>query len=334
MFYSLNRFLFLGLIAASTLAACNSLKGKEEKVKLENLSADTLEIGGLDPELFGVKPLFLPPTVPANILSPEKRAEFITEHYWQDKSLADTSLVGSRALSYRRTIMDFLGFATSLPADKAKEWLLKPLKKSNGSILLYTLSCYYEYLYKVSSPLQSKAHYRHVLEWAQSSPKLLRQYQEEAERLLSIVERNLIGNKAEDFSYKTIDGITHRLSRSFAPLRLLIFYSPDCERCHRELEELGQNETLMASVERRELEILYINPNIGGQQHLRVDSIGSATSSIVYGLSIEDLLALGLYDIQAWPTIYLLGSSGEVLLGDVTMADVVSYIESYIKDRK
>lgn len=312
--YIVILILFLVLIL-SCKSRNNILRYPDNNVKKITLLSDSISIDILN---LGGKSCFV------HKLNPRERALYEANHYWDSINLEDTTITYND--SYMRSVVaNFIGLVSSVDSIESKKLICIPLEKSNDKSLRKILYIYYIYLYRYSSLLKNLYLYDSVLSWCLTSSKINDAEKVKAGNLLATIRRNKINSLSEDFEYLGIDSVKRRMHRGHAKRMLLIFYSPDCYLCRNEATTMSKNEILSNFVKQNILDILFIYP--GSNTILWTENLDMIPSFAKVGIAYDDIISKGIYDIQAWPTIYLLDENKYVIMKDCELKDVINYIE-------
>ncbi len=181
---------------------------------------------------------FTLPVVPGDLREPAQRADYVCRHYWDS---VDWHKVNPSDSLDRRSVEEALAdYATILPLlpdtarrEVAGEWLGK-VRQSGEDTWRMALSLARQYLYEPASPVFSLDLYDAVAEAAAGLAPEDERLALESEEL----SHGRPGTKAGDFGMTTRDGEVSTLHAAIESLGdkeeiLVIFYSPDCEDCHR-----------------------------------------------------------------------------------------------------
>lgn len=263
------------------------------------------------------------PYIPPHIQSTEERAQYLLKHFWDERSLADTTLIERKDFEHSYT--DYCGLLVSFPADSVKQDIVFPLEQSNGSMLLYALSLYQSMLYDTSSPTVSEDHYRYVLEWMIRSPKIKGEHQDQAKSLLSLINKNRVGSIAEDFIYTKADGSRHHLKNSHSAQTLLILVNPNTPNYHNLLDKIARHPTVSKLIQGKQLSIKVIYVQTSMEQFvLDTEQLPKIFEA---GYDAEDkILTDQLYNIKTHPTMYLIDRKGQVLLKEASLERLEQYL--------
>lgn len=263
------------------------------------------------------------PYIPQHIQLTQERAQYLLKHFWDKKNLADTTLIGRKEIE--QNYMDYCGLLVSFPAESVKEYIVYPLEQNHGEMLLYTLSIYQSMLHNTNSPVASEDHYRYVLEWATRSPKIKDLHQEKAKNLLSLINKNRVGYTVEDFIYTKIDGSRHHL-RNFRSARTLLILISTNNPTHTELiNQIADQPDIAKLLKNKQLDIKVIYLQTSVEQF--ISDSQQLPQAFEAGHDAENkILTDQLYDIKPYPTMYLIDHKGQVLLKDVSLEQLESYL--------
>ncbi len=264
------------------------------------------------------------PQVPQGMNNLFEQETFMIKHYWNRFDFKDKSILTSLD-EYEILVSDFLSLIVSADEKSySSEDLLYPLEHTTDSILAETLKLYRKYLYEANSPLAHEQSFKQVLKWELETPRMNKEQKEEARLLLDLVSKNKVGTMATDFIYELKDGSKHHLYNLLRPHTLVIFAQKDCEQCSFIRDILSENANLQNEVKSGRLEILYLYL---GTKPNEVELDTKLSQFITFAFDSEDkVMSQQLYDIKAFPTLYLIRRGGEVALKDCSL----SYCENYL----
>lgn len=263
----MNRKTIHTIILALTVVACSPTK-KEQPVAVKRFSL---------------------PEVPAMLVTPEQKTEFIATHYWDNFDFSDTTLI-SRTDITEQAFADFvnmLSIASPQLIDKGATALMGKAS-ADSAMYAHFVTLSEKYLYDPNSPLRNEDIYIAVLkniianETLDDSRKIRPRYQ------LRMALRNRKGDKATDFAYTTPTGSKARLYQAKGDPLLLFFYRPECETCKSVKEYIANREI------DKQVKILFVNPD-------------------------TDVYLDTIYDLRASPVLYLLDKNKKVLLKDASI---------------
>ncbi len=269
------------------------------------------------------------PEVPAELTLPAERAAYVIGHFWDEMDFSDTLL--SRNVEFVER--NFAEYASLFPharpdtIDCLVGGLLGRCAADLGAYL--TMADVAEkYLFEAGSPMRNYDHYRSFLEAlaAQGSP-LDSLRRERYAHQLEMVRRNGRGELASDFTAVRSDGRrgTFRQLLPGTPLRLVLFYDPECDDCVDAIDAIQASAVIGEAVGSGRLGIAAVCATCGAE------ALGATAGKIPSGwtemrAADEPLTDMELYLLPSFPTLYLLDGSGRVVLRDVEPLDVSDYL--------
>ena len=154
--------------------------------------------------------------------------------------------------------------------------------------------------------------------------KIVKKYLDNSERI-NMLQKNQMGQKANDFSFEDKAGLQHRLYDIDAPLILLIFNNPDCSLC-QQAEELIEGDDVIEKICRTGiLRIVAITPDADYDEWMR----HQYPDNWIVGYDKEKIIySQRLYDIQRLPCMYLLGRNKKVLLKEADYERTHKYLSA------
>ena len=174
------------------------------------------------------------------------------------------------------------------------------------------------YLYNPMSPVRNEEQYmiflREILR-CDSLPEQIRQRNIENLRLVSLNRPGMIAN---DFMFIDRDGVTATLQSLFDTgddrQLLLVFYDPECTHCTEILESLARDAKITSDIEGGHLRVLAVYTE--GNRDLWERTKGEMPAQWRVACDLSGIVDKELYDIPAMPSLYLLDSTGRVVLKD------------------
>lgn len=284
--------------------------------------------------------VFKLPHIPAALVTPESRIDYLTKHYWDNFDFADTALISKPEIT-EQAFADFIDLLTGLPAPMADSALTRMIKAStvDSTMFAHFTDLSEKYLYDPNSPLRNEELYIPVLRYLTDSPhldslsKLRPRYQ------LELALKNRPGDMAADFTYTLASGKRDRMSHIRADYTILFFNNPDCGDCIRVKEYMDMSPAIGGQLRRqcapgktatnsgsRELAVLALYPE--GDIPLWQNT--KYPAGIINAYDAGQKIAAGqLYDLKAMPTLYLLDKDKRVILKDAP----VERIEQWLIDK-
>lgn len=272
--------------------------------------------------------------IPENIQEPLQRAKYVLEHFF-DRWPAETleQLVDPAAME--QGLVDYLAVYSSMPAGSvSQEDLLRPLKVMRGKALSEALRLYTKYLYESGSPLKNHTFYIQALQWATTSPQVEYVDQVVYKDMLSLVSQNQVGKPATDFAITlaqpAAEGYTFADTTLYAlrdKPKVVIFYTPGCDRCTHLLAEVSHDQILQRAIEGGKAEILYVSLVYERSEWEKGLADLPPFGTPAFNGDLR-LLEESLYDLAVTPVIYVISSDGIVLQRDSSLADVRRYVST------
>lgn len=232
-------------------------------------------------------------------------------------------------------LVDYLAIYGSMPAGSvSQEDLLRPLKVMRGKALSEALRLYTKYLYESASPLKNHTLYIQALQWAISAPQVEYVDQVVYKDMLSLVSQNQVGTPASDFAITlaqpAAEGYTFADTTLYAlrdKPKVVIFYTPGCDRCTHLLEEVSHDQILQRATERGKAEILYVSLVYERSEWERGLADLPTFGTPAFNGDLR-LLDESLYDLAVTPVIYVISPDGVVLQRDTSLAEVRRYVST------
>ncbi len=307
---------FVELVFLLVATAC----GTENKEKGNKAKRQTQEQKQVD-----LPPAFPPPSIPTTIQTPEGRANYFIEHFWDNCSFDSKELLKEKA-RLEQSLANLLGIVASFPSSKNIPALLYPLQHSSDSLLLYFSKQYKHYLYEPNSPFFNEELYLPIVEYLATASRVDIATKERSKFQLKLLQKNRIGKKAENFSFITSQGEKKSLNDFKGKLTVLFFFTPGCHSCESALSLLSSDIFFQNSVKKERISFLMIDAEQDYEEFL--NSIKELPNLGLVGFN-EDarVTEVPLYDLKASPTIYLLDQEGLVIGKDIDAASLLSYLK-------
>ena len=291
----LLRNILVSLILFSIICSCDNSRKQD---RLETVSVDSIT------EL----PL---PSVPSGITTTEDRAAFVARHFWDALDFRSDPLAVDTAFM-EQNFANFISVLAVTPQDRAGEAVQGLCKMALGNPDAFSLleSVAEKYLDDPNSPMRDEETYIHFLRHISEAPFLSDVERIRPRHRLADALKNRPGSQAADFGFVDRSGSSTTLMRELAPnpLNLLIFYDPDCSQCK---EIMGR---LSALALPQEVGIIAVDVEDDHDAWQRTKDSLPARWQV--GFATTPVLDDGLYVLAASPTLYLLDSTGKVILKD------------------
>ncbi len=240
------------------------------------------------------------PEIPETLRTPEERATYLSLHFWDTFDFtADPAAPGT--VPRDGIEQAFVDFISVLPMSSERHKALASFMRAsarNPELFRYFMELADKYLYEPASPMHDDEMYMYILNAAVKSraPK--------AEKVrprwqLAKMKMNAVGKKAEDFEYMDGDA-AKTLRKTEGEYVLVFFHDPECRDCRFMKVQLDASEEIQEMVADGRMKIVSV------------------------GIDNEDkmLYYSELYDLRAFPALYLLDARKRVLLKNASVAEV------------
>lgn len=246
--------------------------------------------------------------------------------YWDDVDFRDTTSVRNPDIGEQQFV-DFIAMLPKVSDAVAATAIQSMLKKAEVEEVSfrYYIEKYRHYLYNPNSPMHKEAYYKPVLDYLVRSPKVSDVDKVRYSTLLKLVTQNQVGSVAANFRYLNAKGGYNRLHEGKGNYKLLVFYDPTCSHCAAVLHDLRNSDTVNTFIQKELLEVRAICAV--PDRELWKGYQGSIPKNWTNGLDEKgEIIEKGLYNIQAFPTIYLLDKENRVLVKDEPFESILAYL--------
>ncbi len=308
---SVCTYFFLFFILGAT--ACSSSRKASSNVEIKRTGSSTQIVS---------ENIFHLPQIPEVITSPEERGKFLVMHYWDRFDFSNERLI-SRPEITEQAFVDYIhilqNYVSFEDAKKSLHYTLKKMKE-NDAMHAYFASLFEKYLYEPNSPFRNEEFYLVVLKQLIKSSSLSKEEKSKYKFQLSMANKNRVGKKAANFNYTLASGETLSLYSIKSDYLLLIFFDPECSTCDAVIRQIKESESVnnamkMNSPTRTMLTVLTVYP--GENLNVWLDYLPQLpaewTNAYDQGMVISKK---NLYDINAYPILYLLDKNKKVILKD------------------
>lgn len=317
--FSLSIVLLFGWGLLSSFA-CSSSKKSQTEVQVKLLA----------PVEAVVPDSFVLPQIPSVINDPEERAKYLTMHYWDRFDFENRDLIQRPEIT-EQAFVDYINILGYVPKEDADSSLAYTIKKAEVDSVMYFhfVKLFEKYLYDPNSPFRNEEYYLPVLEEVLTSSLVSEVRRSKFAFQLEMANRNRVGMKAADFAYWVASGKSFRLHDLVSEYTLLVFTNPGCSTCAEVIKQLATLEPLtqamaMNSRSRTMLSMLIFSPEADQVEWQRHHSDVPNEWIYAYDKSGE-VLAKNMYDIKAYPTLYLLDKEKNVILKDTSIEALESF---------
>lgn len=274
------------------------------------------------------KRAFQLPEVPVMLDTPEARAAFVCEHYWDHFDFADTAYIHLPDIT-EQAIVNFMDLMPRVPqelADKAMRILYE--KAAPHSPMLWhfweTMSRYWK---DTNSPMRNEEMFIRLCRSVEAVPQVEEVLKGRALFARRLAERNRVGEPAEDFVYTMESGKQARMYGLKAEYTLLFFYDPDCHTCVEVKNAMRGSAPLKEWVAKGRMKVLTVYPD--EDLALWRSRLGELSEGWVNGYDKGQVLTHeALYDLSAMPAFYLLDKDKKVVLKDADWGQIAHFFEN------
>lgn len=240
------------------------------------------------------------------------------QNYWNNFNFKDSDFYknSSNTEYYFDKFIRMIHISSKEIAQKAVYNMLSLCEKYNYT-LPYFRELYDKYLYDPDSPYRDENLYSFVLQYILSSQYTNKSNKSIATFQLNMINKNKVGNIANNFDFINSSGKLSSLSEINSEYIILFFNIPDCEECIRVKKVINN-----LSFSPQKIKILAIYPGEDEEIWNKTDYPEEWINGYDIG---ESILSNNLYDLRAFPTIYLLDKNKHVLIKDATIEELESY---------
>ena len=281
-----------------------------------------------EPTQKNVQRTFTLPEVPIMLTTPEARAEYVCEHYWDHFDFADTTYIHLPDIT-EQAIVNFMDLMPRVPKDLAQRSMSILYQKAapHSPMLWHFWETMSRYWKDTSSPVRNEEMYILLCRSVESVSEVEEVLKQRAAYNREIAEKNRVGMMATDFIYTLASGKKAKLSDIRSPFTIMLFFSPDCQTCNRTKQEMEASLLLKELIANKQVAVLTVYPE--EDMDLWYTYQKGMPSSWINAYDKEQTLTLKtLYDLSALPSFYLLDKDKRVLLKDVMWEDVLYYLEN------
>lgn len=266
------------------------------------------------------------PEIPSILTSPEARADFLVNHYWDNVDFTKAINPNNKDVIEQAWVdyCDVLNYVPLITAQKVMKSTVAGIN-SNKQNLNFITDLAEKYLYNPNSPMRNEEFYIPVLE-AMIESSLLSQTEKIAPKAkLQLAQKNRIGTQAADFTYTLASGKQQTLYNTSAEYILVYFNNPGCHACLETIMQLKHAPIINQLIDKKQLTILSFYPDeelAEWKKHYK-DYPSQWINSYDNTQTVQKK---NLYDLKAIPTLYLLDRNKKVLLKDATTQAIEQYL--------
>lgn len=273
------------------------------------------------------KRAFQLPEVPVMLQTPELRAKYVVEHYWDHFDFRDTAYVHLPDITEQAAVnyMDILGL---VPAEVALASLQGLVAKASVEPVMmnYIWKLFFRYWHEPNSPLKNEDMFILFCKGVEQTPQAGITLTEKAKHLRRMAEKNRVGLPAADFVYTLASGKQGSLYGIKAEYTLVFFYDPDCETCSEIKKAMKHSLRLKDMVDGGRMKVLTIYPD--EDVELWRERLYEMDDAWINGHDKGQVLTMEQrYDLTSIPSFYLLDQNKKVLLKDADWRQVLHFFE-------
>lgn len=262
------------------------------------------------------------PVVPPTLRVPALRADYIGAHFWDAADWTDSMVTDPRQLT--QNVANYLSVFPVMSSDSARtaaaDIFIKRALRAGDEQALAASQAIEDCLFASDSELRDDRLYSIFLERmiAAGYPDSIR-----AQYMLGVARKNMPGTPAADFSFTDRKGNVSSLRKFVDKPTVILFYNPDCQDCHELATAMADDPIIKVRLISGGINILAVSP-VDESEWLNhgawlPDDWTDATDKGV--IETDEL-----YDFEAFPSLYLIGADGKVILKDCTPPQLIEAI--------
>lgn len=305
----MKRILFILLVITFCCSSCSGQQKKE--ISIETKTEQSFKL----------------PEIPVMLNTPELRAAYLAEHYWDHFDFADTVYIHLPDIT-EQAIVNFMDLMNHIPQEVENLAIQTLYKKmSPHSRMLWhfweTMSSYW---HNPNSPIANEEKFIRMCRSVEALPQVEEVLRQRASYARILAEKNRVGMKASDFVYTMKSGKQGRLHDLKAEYTLVYFYNPDCHTCSEIKQAMKSSLLLRNMVNSGRMKVLTVYPD--EDLDLWRERLGEMESSWINGYDKGQVITMEQrYDLSSIPSFYLLDKEKKVLLKDADWSEVIRFLE-------
>lgn len=271
---------------------------------------------------------FTLPEVPVMLDTPEARATFVCEHYWDNFDFADTAYIHLPDIT-EQAIVNFMDLMPRVPESLSERAMVILYQKAapHSQMLWHFWETMSRYWKDANSPMRNEEMFIRLCRSVESVSQLEEVLKGRAKFARELAEKNRLGQPAEDFVYTLKSGTQGRMYALKAEYTLLFFYNPDCHTCVEVKKLMRQSHQLKNLVDHGRMKVLTVYPD--EDLALWKDRLGELSEKWVNAYDKGHVITRDLlYDLSSIPSFYLLDKDKKVLLKDADWGQVLHFFEN------
>lgn len=288
-------------------------------LRLHNPDAPIADVCELTVEKVALTELPLP-EVPASLRTPEERAAYVLNHYWDALDFADTTLVRSQAFiePYFATYATLFPIVDSTTKKAAAASLLKRAEADRDAYNLIAATAD-TYLGENDSPVADTETYMAFLSALADAAYLDSARLTRVKATLESLEKNRPGTPATDFTVILPSGAESTMRQLSAShrLTLLLFHDPECADCSALIGKMYTDPLLTDALSKGLLKIIAVN--VSGEYDKWKSDPHHIPAQWTDAFSPEgEVMAEEIYHLPTLPSLYLLDANQTVMSREIS----------------
>src|SRR5690606_34792687 len=269
--------------------------------------------------------------------SADSQSEIMNSHpakrllkYWDGFNFKEKIQAGNPD-AVEQKLVDFMALFSTVPDTVMQIAVHDMLKKASvePQNFAFFLDKYNHYLYDPNSPMRNDEYYEQVLSYLAVDETLSQEERTKHALLLELVRKNQVGTLATDFEFLAKNGKYRRMHEGTKPYKMLVFYDPTCAQCEAIMKDLGYTPAVHNCIENGFLEIVSVSLHPDKARWTSYQK--RIPDNWVNGWDEKGhVINNGLYNIRAYPTIFLLDESNVVLLKDAPLDVTLRYLVNVV----
>lgn len=271
-------------------------------------------------------PKFERPSIPDNLTQEAEINDWMAKHYWDKFNFLNTENLKNPELTFP-IITNYIGQLNTILNPMASIYLKETLQKAktNEEVYNHMANAFNDILGNTRSPYRNDEYLIAVLEDLLSVKNLSETDKNRYELSLTMAKKNRVDSIATNIGFIDTSSKSDSLHSIKAEIILLMFYSPGCHACEIAEARLKQSEIINNWLDSGDLKVLVYAPEANEEDWKKYQS--HIPDSWINGYDPDQSVwNQRLYDIQGFPTIYLLDENKRVILKDVGINDVEKYL--------
>ncbi len=293
------------------LFACGNARQKQEVSKIQSEKKRTFQL----------------PEVPVMLNTPEQRAVYVAQHYWDHFDFRDTVYAHLPEITEQAAVnyMDILQMISSEDALTALTTLTE--KAAVEPVMLdYFWEILSKYWYNPNSPMKNENMFILLCKAMERASNVQAYVKDRAVYERRLAEKNRVGTKAADIVYTLASGKQGHLYGLKAPYILVFFHNPDCHTCADIKQNMQQSFMLKKLVASGQMKVLTIYPD--EDVALWRNHLNEMPDEWINAYDKGQVLTMEeRYVLSSIPSFYLLDQDKKVLLKDADWAEVIHFLK-------